>query len=162
MFRKSSIPIAIAAVVALFATSNLSAQYELVKVIEDRQSLMFDMQTSYWPLLAIKRGTSSDLAAAAVAAQTMNHALGAFLEMLPPGTAKGEVPGSRARPEIWTESAEFNVAADALKAAATSLADIARSGDINAFKAQFAVVEKACIGCHDFKPSGGGRFRFPR
>jgi hypothetical protein len=29
----------------LFATSNLSAQYELVKVIEDRQSLMFDMQT---------------------------------------------------------------------------------------------------------------------
>ena len=72
MFRKSSIPIAIAAVVALFATSNLNAQYELVKVIEDRQSLMFDMQTSYWPLLAIKRGTSSDLAAAAVAAQSMN------------------------------------------------------------------------------------------
>ncbi|HEX9769819.1 MAG TPA: cytochrome c [Kiloniellales bacterium] len=140
----------------------LSAQYELVKVVTDRQSLMFDMQAAYWVLLDVKNDNSTDLAAAADAAQTMNDTIDAFAELLLPGTAQGEVPGSRAKPEVWTEAAEFGLAAETFKAATAGLSDTAKSGDLDAFKVQFEVMAQACTGCHDFRPSRGGRFRHER
>lgn len=162
MFRKAFLPIAIAAIVALFAAEKSSAQYELVKVITDRQSFMFDMQTAYWVLLEVKTDKSTDLANAAQAAETINDAIDKFVQLLPPGTAQGDVPGSRAKPEIWTEPDEFSVAVNALKASTTSLLETARAGNIDAFKLQFDAMAQACTGCHDLWPSKGGKFRHPR
>jgi cytochrome c556 len=132
-----------------------------VKIVTDRQVVMFDLQSAYWPLLAVKNGESTDLAAAAAASQSIEEGVGRFSALLVPGTAIGEVPGSRANSEVWTESAEFASALNALQASAAALSDAASSGDIELFKVQFDMFADACIGCHEFKPSGGGRFRAP-
>ena len=158
MFRKASLG-AVFALLILAAAGNLRAQDDLVKVITDRHGVMNDMQGAYWPLLAVKKGESTDLAAAAVASQSIQDALGRFSALLLPGTAKGEVPGSRANPEVWSEPSEFTAALNALQAAAAALSEAAGSGDIELFKARFDAFASACVGCHELKPSSGGRFR---
>ena len=97
---------------------------------------------------------------AAEAAQTINDAIDQFVQLLPPGTAQGDVPGSRAKPEIWTEPDEFIGAVRALKSANISLMESARAGNIDEFKQRFEAVEQACVGCHEFRPSRGGKFRY--
>jgi cytochrome c556 len=125
-------------------TGNLSAQYELVQVIVDRKAIMHDMQSAHWPLLEIKNGESTDLATAARASQSIADALRPFSALLLPGTAEGEVPGSRATPEFWSEPAEFASATNALEAAAVALSDAASSGDVELFKARFDTFASAC------------------
>jgi len=161
MVRRASL-CAVIACVALFAVGKLAAQYDLVKTVTDRQAVMFEMQNAYWPLLKVDKGESTDLAAAAAASQSIEGAIDRFAALMVPGTAKGEVPGSRATPEVWTEPADFAAASSALQATAAELTAAASSGDIELFKARFDAFATACVTCHEFKPSGGGRFRAPK
>jgi cytochrome c556 len=160
MSRTVSIPLALfISVLAVVGKSNAQSEYDLVKIVTERNVVMHSMLGSYWPLLAIYKGESSDLVAAAEAAQSIKEGMNASMSMFPSGTAKGEVPVSRAKPEIWSESADFKAAADELISASETLTDIAKSGEVEAFKIQFQRLEKACVGCHGFKPSSGGKFR---
>jgi len=75
----------------------------------------------------------------------------AFLSKLPrdgfiPGSDKGE---TKAKPEIWTNSAKFKDAADALERETAKLAEIAKGGNLEAIKEQAGKVQKACKSCHD-------------
>lgn len=63
-----------------------------------------------------------------------------------PAGSGGE--GSRARPEIWTNRADFERKAADLAAAATRLAERARAGDQTGFATQADAVEAACAACH--------------
>jgi cytochrome c556 len=138
-----------------------SSEYELVQLVHQRQSIMFEMQDAYWPLFKVKNAKSTDLKTAEEASKAIVGALGRFSELLLPGTANGEVPGSRAKPEVWSKPAEFAAALNTLRAAAEALSDAASSGDVVSFKTQFDAFASACVGCHGFKPSDGGRFRAP-
>jgi len=62
------------------------------------------------------------------------------------GSDKGD---TRAKPEIWTESAKFKSAAEKMQQEMSKLAQAAKGGDLNAVKAQFGETGKACKGCHD-------------
>ena len=62
-------------------------------------------------------------------------------------STKGEK--SAARPEIWTEPAKFQEAADRLQAETVKLAAAARAKDEAGVKAQWGAVGKACGACHD-------------
>jgi len=146
---------------ALGAAGDLAAQYELVQLVTERRKIMHDMQTAYWPLLKVKKGESTDLDAAAAAAHTIDDAIGRFAALMVPGTAQGEVPGSRATPEVWTEPEAFAAASNSLHLTAAALSEAASSGDIGLFNVRFDAFASACISCHDFRPSGGGRFRAP-
>jgi cytochrome c556 len=139
-----------------------ASEYELLQTVAKRQEYMFDMQTAYLPLLAIKGGKSTDTVEAAAKADALIASLDGFLALLPEGTAKGQVPNSRAKMEIWTEREDFEAAAAALRDATTALSEAARSGDLEAAQARFEAVETACVGCHEFRPSLGGRFRWPK
>ena len=145
------------------ATEELSAQSDIRDMVIERRDLMFSMLHSYWPLLDIKKGKSTDLVKAGAAAQMIRDTMVKLSKLFPAGTAMGEVEGtwSRAKPDIWKKPTEFEAAVNELISASTKLADISNSGDLEEFKAQFQVFEKACLGCHEFKPSGGGKFRFP-
>ena len=57
-------------------------------------------------------------------------------------------PQSRARPEIWSNKADFRAKAAALGAAADRLAELDRAGDSTGFAAQVPAVEAACAACH--------------
>lgn len=63
-----------------------------------------------------------------------------------PGTDVGE---TRALPEVWSERAKFDKAAEEMQKAVAELAKVAASGDEGALKGAFGAAGKACKNCHD-------------
>jgi len=63
------------------------------------------------------------------------------------GTDKG-LP-NRAKPEIWSQTAKFSAAADAMAAEVGKLEVAAKSGSLDAIKAAMGGVGKSCKACHD-------------
>ncbi len=64
-----------------------------------------------------------------------------------PDTDKGAP--TRAKPEVWTNNAQFRQAAEAFQAEAPKLVAAAQSGNMDQIKAAFNAVNKACDNCHD-------------
>lgn len=64
----------------------------------------------------------------------------------PEGSDKGE---TRAKPEIWKDSAKYKEAADKMQAEMTKLAAAAKVGNVDALKTAFGPAASTCKGCHD-------------
>ena len=64
----------------------------------------------------------------------------------PAGTESGH--DTKAKPEIWSDSAGFTKAALALQEAAEKLVTLADADDKAGFAAQFEAMGKTCGGCH--------------
>lgn len=95
---------------------------------------------------ATKAGKPED---AVAPAEAIAAALEKFPGMFPAGS---ESPLSRAKPEVWTEKAEFDRMAAEGREAALAVAQAAKSGgDV---KAASGKMFQACKGCHE-------RFRLP-
>ena len=62
------------------------------------------------------------------------------------GTDKGE---TRAKPEIWKESAKFKDAADKNQAEIAKLVAAAKTGNLDNLKAAFGSAAPTCKACHD-------------
>jgi cytochrome c556 len=62
------------------------------------------------------------------------------------GTDKGE---TRAKPEIWKESAKFKEASDKMQADIAKLTVAAKAGNLDALKAAFGPAAASCKACHD-------------
>ena len=62
------------------------------------------------------------------------------------GTDKGD---TRAKPEIWKESAKFKEAADKMVAEVGKLNTAAKAGNLDALKAAFGPAAASCKACHD-------------
>jgi cytochrome c556 len=62
------------------------------------------------------------------------------------GTDKGE---TRAKPEIWKESAKFKEASDKMVAEMGKLNTAAKAGNLDALKAAFGPAAASCKACHD-------------
>ena len=56
--------------------------------------------------------------------------------------------GTKAKPEIWSDSAGFTKAAGDLQAAADKLVTLAAADDKDGFKAGFEALGKTCGACH--------------
>jgi cytochrome c556 len=64
----------------------------------------------------------------------------------PEGSDKGE---TRAKPEIWKDSAKYKESADKMQAEMTKLAAAAKVGNVDALKTAFGPAASTCKGCHD-------------
>ena len=62
------------------------------------------------------------------------------------GSDKGE---TRAEPKIWTEMDKFRAAAAKMQDEMAQLNVVAKTGNVDAIKAQVAETGKACKACHD-------------
>jgi hypothetical protein len=62
------------------------------------------------------------------------------------GTDKGD---TRAKPEIWTESAKYKESADKMQAELGKLAVAAKAGNLDALKTAFGPAAATCKACHD-------------
>jgi cytochrome c556 len=62
------------------------------------------------------------------------------------GTDLGE---TKAKPEIWKQSAKFKEYSDKFQAEAVKLAAAAKTGKEDAFKAAFTATAGTCKSCHD-------------
>jgi cytochrome c556 len=141
------------------SASSQSTEYELGQIVVSRQQMMFDLQTAYWKLLEIKNGKSNDYEAAAEAALLMAETMSQFVLQMKPGTVRGEAPGSRAKPEVWTQFPAFTAAADAFHTKAAAVAVAAATGSLEDYVAAFDEFSEACTACHGLRPSSGGLFR---
>ena len=62
------------------------------------------------------------------------------------GTDKGD---TRAKPEIWKESAKFKDAADKFQVEVAKVNAAAKTGNIDSLKTAFASASGSCKACHD-------------
>ena len=62
------------------------------------------------------------------------------------GTDAGD---TKAKPEIWKQSAKFKEAAEKLQVESVKLAAAAKTGKEDAFKAAFSATAGTCKSCHD-------------
>ena len=62
------------------------------------------------------------------------------------GTDKGD---TRAKPEIWKETAKYKEASDKMQAEMVKLNTAAKAGNIDALKVAFGPAAASCKACHD-------------
>jgi cytochrome c556 len=60
-----------------------------------------------------------------------------------------ETAESKAKPEVWKQSAKFKEAADKLQAESVKLVAATKTGKEDAFKAAFSATAGTCKSCHD-------------
>jgi cytochrome c556 len=131
---------------SLFAASTF-AQVKPEDAIKYRKGVYTVMGWNFGPMAAMAKGDRPyDAAAFARHAEIV-----AFMSKLP---LEGFVPGSdsgetKAKPEIWLDMDDFKAKLEKMQAEAAKLAEVAKSGDFNAAKAQLGETGKACKACHD-------------
>lgn len=140
--------IAIAATLVAMAAP-ASAQFAKPEdAIKYRQSALSVMGTHFGRLGAMANGrVPFD---AKVAAE--NADIVAEMAKLPwaafgAGTDKGG--NTRAKPEIWTDTAKFKESSDKLVAESTKLAAAAKTGNLDSLKTAFTATAGTCKACHD-------------
>ena len=131
------------------------------QMVEQRQEVMKSLWPSYYQDMArVVRGQSNDVAGVATKASQASEALKKAAPLWPAGTGREAVQKTRAKPEIWTQRAEFEAALTKLVAETDAIGAAARSGNLDAVKAQWLKVAEACGACHGGPAKSGGKFRF--
>jgi cytochrome c556 len=59
------------------------------------------------------------------------------------------VPSTKAKPEIWKDTAKVKQLAEKMQGEVSKLAAASKGGDVKAIRAQFGTVGQACKACHD-------------
>lgn len=151
----------LATTVTLAAGSvTLMAQSAPAEVVKAREDLMKSLWRGYYRDMSQAAKGEGDFQAVAVKATQATEQLKKFVTLFPQGSGRDAVPTTRAKPEIWTQRAEFEAAANTLAKETAAFGDAAKSGNVEAMKAQWAKVAEACGACHGGPAKSGGKFRF--
>ena len=152
---------ALAATLLLSAGQISSAQTPPAQIVKERQDAMEKNWSGYFRDVArTVRTDSPDLTLIATkTAQAVDH-FKKLAQLFPPGTGRDVVPSTRAKPEIWTQRADFDAAMKAMMDANDVLGEDAKKGDVAKVKADWADFAKACGACHGGPKKAGGKFRF--
>lgn len=137
----------LAALGAILATPSLAQFAKPEDAIKYRKNALFVMSQHFGRLGAMAQGRvpfdAKVAAENAVVLETVSKLpWAAFGE----GTDKGD---TRAKPEIWKESAKFNDAADKMQAEVAKVVAAAKAGRADDLKAAFGGAAGACKNCHD-------------
>jgi cytochrome c556 len=146
MKRKFLAATLVASAAALIAV-DAAAQAKPEVLVKQRQAAM-TLQAKYLgPMGAMAQGK------APYNAEVVRRNAG-YLEMLTKMPWDGFDPSTKgeksaALPAVWEKSADFKQAAEHLENEAAKLAQVSKSGDEAAVKAQIGAVGKSCGGCHE-------------
>ena len=144
---KTSASIALIAIVLAFATT-ASAQFAKPDdAVKYRKNALFVMQQNFGRVAAMAAGKAPF--DAKIAAESA--AVADYMSKLPwtafgEGTDKGD---TRAKAEIWKESAKFKEYADKMQAEMSKLAATAKTGNLDSIKAAVNATGGTCKTCHD-------------
>ena len=133
-------------IVSVAATTSWAQQVKPENQVKYRQAAYTLMNLNFDGLAAMaegKRPFNRDEAA--------RHAdFVAMLSTVPKSYfGDGTDKDTRAKPEIWTNRADFDAKMDKMVAAAAKLPAVARAGDTAAFRKQVDDTAAACKACHD-------------
>jgi cytochrome c556 len=143
----SSLSFVIAAAAIMFSAP-ASAQFQKPEdAVKYRQSALSVMGTHFGRIGAMVNGKAPFDAKSAQDSATIV----ATLSTLPWAgfTPDTEALKSRARPEIWKESAKFKEASDKMVAEVAKLEAASKSGNLDTIKAAFGAAGGSCKNCHD-------------
>ena len=146
---------------ALALVAGAAGAQDVKAVVKERQDLMGGLFRNYYrDFSQVARGESTDVAGIPAKSQQAVAALQKFGTLFPTGTGREAVPDTRAKPEVWSQRANFDAALTKLITETQKLGDVAKTGGVDAVKTQYAVVAEACGGCHGGPGKSGGTFRF--
>ena len=129
-------------------TMDVSAQVKPEDVIKYRQSVYKVMGWNFAPMGAMVKGERPyDKEAFARHALVVSQLSPLAMEGFATGSDKGA--DTKAKPEIWTKSADFKEKMDKMVGETTKLAAVARAGSFDEIKKQFGATGTACKACHD-------------
>lgn len=112
-----------------------------------RQGIMMAMAWNLGPMGAMVKGDIAfDAGQFAFNAGRLAVLAPMALEGFPPSSAGAK---SEAKPELWENLDDFKQRMQDLEKATAKLAEVAKSGDEGAMKAEFGAAAKVCKGCHD-------------
>ncbi|MGD0191742.1 MAG: cytochrome c [Rhizomicrobium sp.] len=152
MFKQLFLPTAVCVVaVAGFAAAETAAPAALTadQYVQARQASL-DMSAATMAELrqAVKDGLP--VKKQAYPANALGRWARVLPTLFPAGTGAGAVSiTTHAKPEVWSDRANFEKAAADYAAAADKLRDLAQADDAAGFAAQLGVLDKACDACHD-------------
>ncbi|MGE0748569.1 MAG: cytochrome c [Rhodospirillales bacterium] len=162
MQTKPLIALAAGAVMAVSVVSVGIAQSNMASLVKQRQESMGLMGRNMGAIGRVVRGEEANVAAAATAAAVVNENAKKILTEFPAGSGRDAVAESRARPEVWSQRAEFEAAANRLIAESGKFSDVAKGGNLEAMKTAYATLGQACGGCHEARGAAGGKYRFEK
>ncbi|MEP7029328.1 MAG: cytochrome c [Pseudolabrys sp.] len=155
------IAIAALAVILHLSAGQISFAQTPAQIVKERQDGMEKMWPDFYQAIArTLRIDSPDLAFVAATAPKAAEHVKKLATLFPPGTGREAVPTTRAKPEIWTQRAEFDGALTAMIDATNAMGAAAKSGDVAKVKAEWTNFAKACGTCHGGPEKSGGKFRF--
>jgi len=129
----------------LIASVALAAGPKPEDYLESRHGLLQTVRIQFGPLGAFSQGQGDLPADAVQRAET----IAALAKILPVAWGKEDVPKSSSKPEVFTQKDKFNDGFKVLNTEATKLAEVIKTGNADAVKAQIGAVGKACKSCHD-------------
>jgi cytochrome c556 len=136
------------AVVVVAFSSPANAQFQKPEdAVKYRQSALSVMGTHFGRIGAMVNGKAPFDAKAAQDSAFIVATMSTL--PWPAFTPDTEALKSRARPEIWKESAKFKEASEKMMAEAAKLEVAAKSGNLDTIKAAFGAVGGSCKACHD-------------
>ena len=143
----------IAAAVLLLGTASQAFAAEDSKADADikyRQSAMTLVKTYFGPLGAMSQDKMPfDKAKVEQYAGILATLSKLPIDLFPAGSEKGDNQKTRAKADIWIDSAKFKQAGDKFAQETAKLAQVAKGSDMKAIKAQIGAVGKTCKACHD-------------
>ena len=140
--------VALVATLGALASLPASAQFQKPEdAIKYRKAAFTVMGAHFGRIGAMASGKAPFDAAAAAA----NADIVATMSKLPyagfiEGTATGD---TRAKPEIWTERAKFDLATSKMQEEVVKLNVAAKSGNLDQIKVAFGAAGQSCKACHD-------------
>ena len=146
-FMKTSASIALIATVLTFTTS-VSAQFAKPDdAIRYRKSSLFVMQQNFGRVAAMASGKAPfDAKVAADSAAVADYMAKLPWAAFGEGTDKGD---TRAKAEIWKESAKFKEYAEKMQGEMSKLAAATKAGNLDSIKTAVNATGGACKTCHD-------------
>ncbi len=145
--QKIALIILVASSVVLSACSDRVKDTHPQQLVSKRQAIFKKFTKTLEPMGLVARDrqdyVKSEFVASALALQELSS------QPWPYFTADGNYPPTRARPEVWSQAADFKQAQDKFLAAVNALVLVAGSADQTAIRNSVEAVQASCKSCHD-------------
>lgn len=144
---KKIVPVILAVTSAVLSVPAVAQFAKAEDAVKYRKSVMYVMQHNFGRVAAMAAGripmdAKVAVESAAIAELMSKLAWPAFGE----GTDKGE---TRAKPEIWKESAKYKEYSDNLQLEMGKLSTATKTGNLDSIKAAVNATGGSCKTCHD-------------
>jgi cytochrome c556 len=140
------IELALCAVIFAGAATAVVAQGNAADAIAKRQAIMKGMGASAQAIRTA--ATASDFATAQAKSAELAVNVKSLAPLFPAGSGADSGAKTRAKPEIWTDSAGFKAALEKASAAADGLVAATASKNADQITAALTAFQGSCGGCH--------------